>query len=33
VPGRVSGYSQLATAVDRFGTVSLLVQQLQGQCS
>ena len=33
VPGRVSGYEQLATAVDRFGTVSLLVQQLQGQCS
>ena len=33
VPGRVSGYAQLATAVDRFGTVSLLVQQLQGQCS
>jgi ABC-type phosphate/phosphonate transport system substrate-binding protein len=33
VPGRVSGYVQLAAAVDRFGTVDALVRQLQKICA
>ena len=32
VPGRVSGYLQLAAAVDRFGTVDTFVGTLQAQC-
>ena len=33
VPGRVSGYAQLAAAVDRFKTIDRLVEALQAQCS
>ena len=33
VPGRVSGYQQLAAAVDRFGTVDAFVNALQVQCT
>jgi ABC-type phosphate/phosphonate transport system substrate-binding protein len=32
VPGRVSGYTQLSAAVDRFGTIDALVSDLQVQC-
>jgi ABC-type phosphate/phosphonate transport system substrate-binding protein len=32
VPGRVSGYRQLAAAVDRFGTVDAFLNELQAQC-
>jgi len=32
VPGRVSGYGQLAAAVDRFGTIDELVSDLQVPC-
>jgi phosphonate transport system substrate-binding protein len=32
VPGRVSGYGQLAAAVDRFGTIDKLVSDLQVPC-
>jgi phosphonate transport system substrate-binding protein len=32
VPGRVSGYTQLAAAVDRFRTIDDLVSDLQVQC-
>jgi phosphonate transport system substrate-binding protein len=31
VPGRVSGYAQLAAAVDRFGTIDSFVGDLQAQ--
>ena len=33
VPGRVSGYPQLAAAIDRFATVDTFVDTLQAQCS
>jgi ABC-type phosphate/phosphonate transport system substrate-binding protein len=32
VPGRVSGYAQLAAAVDRFGTIDAFVTGLEPQC-
>ena len=32
VPGRVSGYAQLAVAVDRFGTIDGFVNDLEPQC-
>ena len=32
VPGRVSGYTQLAAAVDRFHTIDAFVSHLQVQC-
>jgi phosphonate transport system substrate-binding protein len=32
VPGRVSGYAQLAAAVDRFGTIDRFVNGLVAQC-
>ena len=32
VPGRVSGYAQLAAAVDRFGTIDSFVTSIELQC-
>jgi len=32
VPGRVSGYAQLAAAVDRFGTIDAFVTSIELQC-
>ena len=32
VPGRVSGYAQLAAAVDRFGTIDAFVSEREVQC-
>jgi ABC-type phosphate/phosphonate transport system substrate-binding protein len=32
VPGRISGYAQLAQAVDRFGTIDAFARDLQGAC-
>jgi ABC-type phosphate/phosphonate transport system substrate-binding protein len=32
VPGRVSGYAQLAAAVDRFGTIDTFVTDMELQC-
>ena len=32
VPGRVSGYSQLAEAVDRFGTIDAFVSGVEASC-
>ena len=33
LPGRVSGYSQLAEAVDRFGTIDAFVNGVEASCS
>jgi hypothetical protein len=33
VPGRISGYAQLAQAVDRFGTIDAFARDLQAACS
>ncbi len=32
VPGRVTGYAQLAAAVDRFGTIDAFVTGVEAQC-
>jgi hypothetical protein len=32
VPGRVTGYAQLAEAVDRFGTIDAFVSSVEGLC-
>jgi hypothetical protein len=32
VPGRLSGYAQLAQAVDRFGTIDAFARDLQAAC-
>ena len=32
VPGRVSGYAQLAAAIDRFGTIAAFVGSVEMQC-
>jgi ABC-type phosphate/phosphonate transport system substrate-binding protein len=32
VPGRISGYAQLAQAVDRFGTIDAFARDLQAAC-
>jgi len=33
VPGRVTGYTQLASAVDRFGTIDAFVSSVEAQCT
>jgi ABC-type phosphate/phosphonate transport system substrate-binding protein len=33
VPGRVTGYAQLAEAIDRFGTIDAFVSSIEAQCT